>query len=85
MCPVHGIVFTKGQSLVQLFFCDLFYFMDGIIVASYTDDTTSYSRNNKNDFKLILTSFMKAVVHASLFFQKKKQKKTDTYFIIIAN
>ena len=58
--------------------------MDGIIVASYTDDTTSYSRNNKNDFKLILTSFMKAVVHASLFFQKKT-KKTDTYFIIIAN
>ena len=29
--------------------CDLFYFQECVVVASYTDDTTSYSANKTND------------------------------------
>ena len=29
--------------------CDLFYFQECVVVASYTDDTTPYSANKTND------------------------------------
>ena len=32
-----------------MFLCDLFYFFEGIAVASYADDTTPYSANKTND------------------------------------
>ena len=45
--------FHKDQSLVRLFsipfLCDLFYFLEGVSVASYADDTTPYSAYKAND------------------------------------
>ena len=30
---------------IQYFFCDLFYFLEGTGIASYTEDTTPYNTN----------------------------------------
>ena len=53
MHTVHGskffMDFHMDQSSVRLFsisfFCDVFYFLECIAVASYDDDTTTYSAN----------------------------------------
>ena len=34
--------------IFKIFLCDLFYFLEGVVVASYADDTTPYTAN-KND------------------------------------
>ena len=57
MHTVHGKTFFteyhRDQSLVRLFsnifLCDLFYFLEGVAVASYADDTTPYTANKTND------------------------------------
>ena len=37
-----------GPLNFNIFSCDLFYFLEGVAVASYADDTTSYSANKTN-------------------------------------
>ena len=53
MHTVHGktffMEFHRGQSLVRLFWSDLFYFLEGVAVASYADDTTPYTAKKTND------------------------------------
>ena len=44
--------------------CDLFYFVEGIAVANYADDTTSYIANKTND------SVIKEINHFSDVFFK---------------
>ena len=54
MHTVHGkkffMVFHRDHSLVRLFLItflyNLFYFLEGVAVANYADDTTPYSANN---------------------------------------
>ena len=38
-----------GPLIFNIFLCDLFYFLEGVPVASYADDTTSYTVNKTND------------------------------------
>ena len=38
-----------GPLVFIIFLWGLFYFLEGVIVASYSDDTTSYGANKKND------------------------------------
>ena len=38
-----------GPLIFNIFLCDLFYFLEGVAVASYADDTTPYTANKKND------------------------------------
>ena len=38
-----------GPLIFNIFLCDLFYFLEGVSVASYADDTTPYSANKTND------------------------------------
>ena len=38
-----------GPLLFNIFLCGLFYFLEGVVVASYADDTTPYSANKTND------------------------------------
>ena len=38
-----------GLLIFNIFLCDLFYFLEGMAVASYADDTTLYSANKSND------------------------------------
>ena len=42
------MVFHRGPSLVHLL-CDLFYFLEGVAVASYSDDITIYGVDKTND------------------------------------
>ena len=37
-----------GLLLFSIFLCDLFYFLAGVAVASYADDTTPYTVNKTN-------------------------------------
>ena len=39
----QGSIF--GPLIFNIFLCDLFYFLEGLAVASYTDDSTLYSVN----------------------------------------
>ena len=47
----------QGSILAPFIFnillCDLFYFLQGVKVASYADDTTAYSTNKTNEMKEI--------------------------------
>ena len=38
-----------GPLIFNIFLCDLFYFLEGVAVASYADDTTPYSADKTND------------------------------------
>ena len=38
-----------GPLIFNIFLCDLFYFLEGVSVASYADDTIPYSANKTND------------------------------------
>ena len=38
-----------GPRVFNVFLCDLFYFLKGLIVSSYTDDTTLDSANKINN------------------------------------
>ena len=38
-----------GPLILNIFLCDLFYFLEGVAVASYANDTTRYSANKPND------------------------------------
>ena len=38
-----------GQLIFNIFLCDLFYFLEGVAVASYADDATPYNANKTND------------------------------------
>ena len=38
-----------GSSIFNIFLCDLFYFLEGVAVASYVDDTTPYTASKTND------------------------------------
>ena len=57
MHTVHGRKFFYGipqgsifgQLIFNIFFCDLFYFLEGVSVASYADDTTPHTANKTND------------------------------------
>ena len=57
MHTVHGKNFygipqgsILGPLIFNIFLCDLFYFLEGVSVASYADDTTPYS--SKKMFKV---------------------------------
>ena len=47
----HGIPQGSilGPLIFNIFSCDLFYFLKGVAVASYADDTTHYTANETND------------------------------------
>ena len=57
MQTVHGKKFFYGilqgsildLLIFNIFLYDLFYFLEGVAVASYADDTTPYSVNKTND------------------------------------
>ena len=38
-----------GPLIFNIFLCDLFYFLEGVALANYIDDTTPYSANRTND------------------------------------
>ena len=38
-----------GPLIFNIFLCDLFYFLKGVSVASYANDTTPYTGNKTND------------------------------------
>ena len=38
-----------GPLIFNIILCDKFYFLEGVTVASYADDTTLYSANKTND------------------------------------
>ena len=38
-----------GPLIFNTFLCDLLYFLEGVAVASYVDNTTPYSTNKTND------------------------------------
>ena len=38
-----------GLLIFNILLCDLFYFLEGVALASYTDDTTPYTANKTND------------------------------------
>ena len=38
-----------GRLIFNIFLCDLFYFLEGVAVSSYADDTTPYTANKTND------------------------------------
>ena len=38
-----------GMRVFNVFLCDLFYFLKGLVVSSYTDDTTLDSANKINN------------------------------------
>ena len=44
---IHNPWSTSFQYLFVL--CDLFYFTEGVALASYDNDTTPYSANKTND------------------------------------
>ena len=35
--------------IFNIFLCDLFYFLEGVAVASYADDTTPYTADKTSD------------------------------------
>ena len=39
-----------GPLIFNIVLCDLFYFLEGVALASYADDTTTYRANKINDF-----------------------------------
>ena len=39
----------KKFLIVNIFLCQILYFLRGVTVASYADDTTPYSANKAND------------------------------------
>ena len=51
MHTVHSIPQASifGRLFFNIFLCDLFYFLEGLAVASYADGTTPYSANKTND------------------------------------
>ena len=48
-----------GPFIFSIFLCDLFYFLEGVVGASYVDDTTPYTANKTNDL------VMKEIEHFS--------------------
>ena len=38
-----------GPLLFNIHLCDLFYFLEDLDIASYADDTTTYSVNDKKE------------------------------------
>ena len=44
--PQRSIV---GLLIFNIFLCHLVYFLEGVAVASYADDTTPYTANKTND------------------------------------
>ena len=53
-----------GTLIFNIFMCDLFYFLEGVAVASYADDTTPYTANKTNDLVI------KKIEHFSELFFK---------------
>ena len=56
MHAVHGNKFfmefhrdNVAPVIFNIFFCDLFYFLEGVSVASCADNTTPYTANKTND------------------------------------
>ena len=47
------------QYLSNRSLCDLFYFLEGVAVASYADDTTPYTANKTNDLVTKESAFPK--------------------------
>ena len=41
-----------GPLILNIFLCDLFYFLEWVAVASYADNTTSYTANKTNDLAI---------------------------------
>ena len=41
-----------GPLIFNIFLCDLIYLMEGVVVASSADDTTSYSATKTNDLTI---------------------------------
>ena len=43
----YGLIL--GPFIFNTFLCDLCYFLEGVAVTSYDDDTTPYAANKAND------------------------------------
>ena len=53
----QGPVF--GPLIFNISLCDLFYFLEGVAVASYTDDATPYTASKTNDLVTKESAFPK--------------------------
>ena len=43
------LILILSRFIFNLFLCDLLFFLEGVAVVSYADDTTPYSANKTND------------------------------------
>ena len=53
MCAKNIYLYSQGSILAPLvfniFLCNLFYFLEGVAIASYADNATPYSAGKLND------------------------------------
>ena len=51
------LVSILGLLILNIFLCDLFYFLDGLAVVSYTENITHFSANKTKDLVIKVTQY----------------------------
>ena len=93
MQTVHGKKFFYGilhgsildLLIFNIFLYDLFYFLEGVAVASYTDDITPYSVNKTNDLVIKEIEHFSEVLFKWFDFNNKKINSGKSHMLFSRN
>ena len=79
----HGSIL--GPLIFNIFLCDLFYFLEGVAVASYVDDTTPYTANKANDLVIKEIEHFSEVLFKWLDFNYMKINRGKRHILFSGN
>ena len=69
------------STFFNIFSCDLFYWLESVAEASYADDTTAYSANEKNDLVIKEKEHFSEVISIWFDFNYIKINSVKTLFL----
>ena len=70
---------------MNIFLCDLFYFLERVAVASYADDTTPYTANKTNDLVIKEIEYFSEVIFKWFGFNYMKVNSGKSHILFSGN